>query len=305
MKKLKIFILFVIVPFLSIAQQQTEYNVKGDEAMKRLDYSDARLFYGEGVPHCDMYSISKLTTIWIANEEMRASMHILMSRCLNCLNVKATENDSTAISQLIVYYSEGIGTAPTENLAVYWSERLKALRKPVETAEIYSSPKSEKQPIRFFAGYSFSLQSPLGVTVGGVGNRFGLYGRFKTNAIFQSHQGEFSGKKPDVSDLMKNVDTKHSSYAITGGLVVRLSDRVYGSVGAGYCTYDQLYKYSVLDDGGNVQSTRYYKNANESFRGVTAEMDGIMEVGGLYITVGFNVLNLKYIDLNAGIGMFF
>ncbi|GHT35299.1 hypothetical protein AGMMS49574_24410 [Bacteroidia bacterium] len=305
MKKLKIFILFVIVPFLSIAQQQTEYNMKGDEAMKQLDYSDARLFYGEGVPHCDMYSISKLTTIWIANEEIRASMHILMSRCLNCLNVKATENDSTAISQLIVYYSEGIGTAPTENLAMYWAERLEGLRKPVETVETYTGPKPIKQPIRFFAGYSFSLQSPLGITVGGMGSKFGLYGRFKTNAIFQSSQGEFSGAKPDVSDVMKNIDTKHSSYGITGGLVVRLSDWLSGSVGAGYCKYDQLYKYSVLDDNGNEQGTRYYKNASNSFQGVTAEVDGIIEIGGLYVTAGFNVLNFKYIDLNAGFGMFF
>ncbi|MDR1357644.1 MAG: hypothetical protein LBJ58_08250 [Tannerellaceae bacterium] len=51
--------------------------------MKRLDYSDARLFYSEGMPYCDVYSISQLTTIWTKNERMRTSMYNLMNRCLS------------------------------------------------------------------------------------------------------------------------------------------------------------------------------------------------------------------------------
>ena len=39
MKRLWIFILFVaVLPGYMMAQQQTEYNRKGDEAMKRQDY---------------------------------------------------------------------------------------------------------------------------------------------------------------------------------------------------------------------------------------------------------------------------
>ena len=57
-----------------IAQQYTEYNRKGNEAMTRRDYSDARLFYSEGVTHCDLYSVYQLTQIWLSNTTMRASM---------------------------------------------------------------------------------------------------------------------------------------------------------------------------------------------------------------------------------------
>ena len=57
MKRLWILTLFVALPMCLLAQQKTEYNRKGDEAMKRLDYSDARMWYEEGVVQCDPYSI--------------------------------------------------------------------------------------------------------------------------------------------------------------------------------------------------------------------------------------------------------
>ena len=38
-----------VFPLGLLAQQRTEYNRKGDEAMKRLDYSDAKMWYEEGV----------------------------------------------------------------------------------------------------------------------------------------------------------------------------------------------------------------------------------------------------------------
>ena len=61
--------------------------------MKRLDYSDAKMWYEEGVSQCDAYSIDQLTTIWLSNERMRPSMRSLMNKCLNCLTVKATEDE--------------------------------------------------------------------------------------------------------------------------------------------------------------------------------------------------------------------
>ena len=123
-----------VFPLGLLAQQRTEYNRKGDEAMKRLDYSDAKMWYEEGVSQCDAYSIDQLTTIWLSNERMRPSMRSLMNKCLNCLTVKATEDDPDAISKLIIYYSEGIGTPKSEELATYWKEYQEMLLKPAEPA---------------------------------------------------------------------------------------------------------------------------------------------------------------------------
>lgn len=70
MKRLWILILLVIVlPECLLAQQRTEYNRKGDEAMKRQDYSDARMWYEEGISNCDSYSIDQLTAIWKTNKK--------------------------------------------------------------------------------------------------------------------------------------------------------------------------------------------------------------------------------------------
>ena len=121
MKRLWILTLFVALPMCLLAQQKTEYNRKGDEAMKRLDYSDARMWYEEGVVQCDPYSIEQLTSIWLANQRMRPSMHSLMNKCRACLELMANNEDTTAISQLIIYYTEGIGTSKNETLARFLS----------------------------------------------------------------------------------------------------------------------------------------------------------------------------------------
>ena len=156
MKRLSILIYIIaIFPVFLQAQQKTEYNIKGDEAMKRLDYSDARMWYEEGVVQCDSYSIGQLTTIWLSNQQMRSSMRSLMNKCLNCLNVMANENDTTSMSKLITYYLEGIGTPKNEELAQYWQDQLEKSRKPKDLAVI-SSPENlikPKEPMKFFIGY--------------------------------------------------------------------------------------------------------------------------------------------------------
>lgn len=306
MKKLWLLILYAVIPFCIIAQQQTEYNKKGDEAMKRLDYSDARLFYGEGVPNCDMYSINQLTTIWIANEQMRTSMHNQMSRCLSCLSVKATENDTTAVSKLILYYTEGIGTPKSEELASYWAERLEELRKPVpENNGFYGYEKPARTPMQFFGGYTYSVQAPVGITIGGIGERFGWYARFKTNMSFQSFDYEFSGERPNREDVFKKLKKKTNTYSATAGLLVKCTPWLYTSIGAGYGKRDLLFQFSKLSDDGDELETGWYKKTDSSYNGVSADLDFMLRYGFLYLSVGCNTLNFEYIDLNAGIGVFF
>lgn len=305
MKRLCVLI-FAVIPFCVIAQQQTEYNRKGDEAMKRLDYSDARLFYGEGVPNCDMYSINQLTTIWIANEQMRTSMHNQMSRCLSCLSVKATENDTVAVSKLILYYSEGIGIPKSEELASYWSERLNELRNPIpENNGFYGYEKPTRTPMQFFGGYTYSVQAPVGITVGGVGQRFGWYARFKTNMSFQSFDHEFAGERPNREDIFKKIKKKTNSYAATAGLLVKCTPWLYASVGAGYGKRDLLYQLSTVSDEGEELETGWYKKKDSSYNGVSTDLDFMLRYGFLYLSVGCNTLNFEYVDLNAGIGVFF
>ena len=43
MKLLRILIVFILFPWAALAQQQTEYNRKGDEALKRKDLSQYQI----------------------------------------------------------------------------------------------------------------------------------------------------------------------------------------------------------------------------------------------------------------------
>ncbi len=301
-----------------MAQQRTEYNRKGDEAMKRLDYRDAKMWYEEGVSQCDTYSVNQLTTIWLLNERMRPSMRSLMNKCLNCLTVKATEDDPDAISKLIIYYTEGIGTPKSEELAAYWTEYQEMLQRPAEpeVQPIDSVAVSPGRRMEFFVGYSYSIESPYGFTVGGMGRRFGWYVRFKTNMSFMSYtdecndQGEiirFSNSGGESYELNQDKSSRTNSVAGTAGLIGRCFPRLYVSVGLGYGERALLHSFTT-HSYENYDSTReiWCRNIDSSYKGVAAEADLMVRIAkSVFISVGCNTVNFKYLDLNAGLGLFF
>ncbi|RHJ87839.1 hypothetical protein [Parabacteroides sp. AM08-6] len=315
MKRHWILILLVVLPFCLTAQQKTEYNRKGDEAMKRLDYSDARMWYEEGVVNCDFYSINQLTTIWLANQRMRPSMRSLMNKCLNCLNVMANENDTIAINRLVVYYTEGIGVPKSEELASYWQERLDVLRKPVEYTKPSDMEKQNKPkvPMKFFIGYAYSIEAPYGITIGGVKNNLGWFARFRTNMSFSDDyvgecrgEGEVVGTLPGEPIFNFTNKKKTNSYAATAGLVVKCAPWLYTSIGLGYGNRELLCEYETIDASDYRKHASYWcKNIDYSYKGVAADLDVMIKMGPVFVSAGCNTINFKYVDLNAGLGVFF
>jgi hypothetical protein len=315
--KIWILTICLTVPCLTFAQQQTDYNRKGDEAMQKQDYSDARLYYSEGVANCDLYSIDRLTELWSNNPQLHSSLHNLMARCQNCLYNGAVGKDTAAIARLIVYYSEGIGGTKSENMANIWTLELDNLRRiALELQRSNLGPREDKVPIRFFAGYGFSALMPVGVTVGGMGKRLGLYGRFKTNLSFRSYEGEMmyptkDTPPPSVGDaILQPAGENWNALAITAGLVVRYNKVISLSAGTGYFKMDKIFRYIEVDadDRGVINDKRYFKVTDYSGQGIALEIDGIVEIGKLYVTAG--ILggfrkNATYIDFNAGFGLFF
>lgn len=314
MKRLWILILFVaVLPGYIMAQQQTEYNRKGDDAMKRQDYRNATMWYEEGVLQCDSYSIDQLTTIWKNNKKMRSSMRVLMSKCFDCLRDKATiENDTTAISQLILYYTDGIGTLADQERARNWSNRLEELRRPVEQITyIPQKVKKPREPMKFFVGYTFSIEAPYGLTVGGVGGRLGWYARFRTNMSFDNYTDECRGTDELISDP-GNSSYKFTNkeqvncFTATAGLVVKCTPRLYTSVGLGYGKRELLCEFNTWDKNNlNTKNTYWAKNLDHSYEGVVADLDFMVKFGSVFVSAGCNTLNFKYVDLNAGVGLFF
>ncbi|MDR2138936.1 MAG: hypothetical protein LBP50_05255 [Tannerella sp.] len=314
MKRLILWCL-LIFPCCVQAQQPTEYNQKGDEAMRRKDYQDAKMWYEEGVAYCDTYSINQLTAIWEKEENMHSSMVPVMSKCLNCLNsIALSKKDTLAMKKLILFYTEGIGTAKDENSANSWREMLTQSRNSYPS--VYS-PGKPREKMKFFAGYS-SLPpiAPYGIQIGGTG-RAGWYVRVRTNMIFprntepNGEKIEYTNSRIPVFDAREETyrypsGSQKSIWMGTAGLVFKVAPTVCLSVGAGYVQYEEAYEYEKIDRTTGMPDERGWAvNKDLSFRSTAIDADAMLVFGKrFYGTAGCSILNLKYVYPNIGIGIF-
>lgn len=241
-------------------------------------------------------------------------MRSLMNKCLNCLKVKATDDDMEAISKLITYYTEGIGTSKNEELAAYWIDYRKALLNPAEPEARDTVRTTSRKRMDFFAGYVYSIESPYGITVGGIGQRFGWYVRFKTNMSFSDYAedcndaGEiidFSGSESYEPNTARS--SKTNSVAGTVGLIVKCCPWLYVSAGLGYGERALLHSFKTHTyENYNDSREIWCKNVDSSYSGVAVEMDVMIKLTNfLYISAGCNTISFNYADLNAGVGIFF
>ncbi|MDR0393844.1 MAG: hypothetical protein LBH77_01660 [Tannerella sp.] len=313
MKKIMLMLVLLHAALYVAAQRQSEYNRQGDAAMKRFDYSAAKIWYEENISSCDTHSIDQLTSIWLADESMRMSMRAVMSRCLDCLTNRATEyNDTTSMNKLIQYYTEGIGTDKNQTKVDFWKNRLTFFRNASSIAyEKTGKPSREKMKMKFFAGYSGSYYAPYGLTVGGVG-RFGWYLRYRTNFSFQNYTGD--SKDNTLIGISNNLlsgstgRTKTNAWMATGGFVVMAAPSFYISAGGGYCSRERLKEFHTRDRrDAEPQGDVWARNIEKgTFDGLALDLDGTFRIGKvLYGSLGCTVLDLKYISGNAGIGVFF
>ena len=185
-----------------------------------------------------------------------------------------------------------------------------------EAQPIDSAAVSPKKRMEFFAGYSYSIESPYGITVGGMGQRFGWYVRFKTNMSFMNYTDEcnnqgqiikFSNSEGESYELNTGKSSKTNSIAGTAGLIVKCFPWLYASVGLGYGERALLHSFTT-HSYENYDSTRevWCRNIDSSYKGVAAEVDVMMKItNSVFISVGCNTVNFKYLDLNAGLGVFF
>ncbi len=320
MKKASIMFVLLLMVFTVTAQRQTEDNRKGDEAMKNLDYSSAKIWYEGGVvSNCDPYSISQLTKLWLATEEsMRLTMRGVMGKCLSCLDERATQyKDTTSIKMLILYYTEGIGTYENKTKAEIWTSQLDAIRNPYPTQDKNRiKPPREKVKMQFFAGYSATYYAPVGLTFGGVGRTLGWYLRFRTNMSFQDYSVTCdnegivvdNGFGTDLSNPLSPDPDKVNMWAATGGFVIKASPSFYVSVGAGYCNREVLRKIERISLENGASKGVFWAKCNDkgTFNGVALDLDGTLRFGKMfYGSLGCSVFDFSNVSANAGIGVFF
>ena len=67
-----------------------------------------------------------------------------------------------------------------------------------------------------------------------------------------------------------------------------------------------LYEYSLKDPvTGNEQQTGWAKHLDASYKGVAADWDVMLKLGPIFVSAGCSTVNFKYVDFNAGAGVFF
>jgi beta-lactamase class D len=319
MKKI-IILCWLLLPFIlkaQIQQFQTEYNRKGDEAMKLKDFEVAKYWYEEGVAHCDTFSIARLTEIWQQDTSVHASMRVVMVNCLNCLNRQAQVNDTLAIKKLIDYYTEGIGTAKNEGSANFWKEHLEQLRHPVT---VYTPPAEPKERMKFFAGYHASPVAPFGIQVGGMGKTVGWYVRLRSNLIFQDTRYDCrvekrKGENVIVIDELENekamyqeTNTKESWLMGSAGIIYKVATGLYVSTGVGYVDRKYAREYIKVEDSGEnmLLSSGWAKDINSSFSGFAIDLDGTYVFNGrFYVSLGASMMKFNYVYPNVGVGVYF
>ena len=88
--------------------------------------------------------------------------------------------------------------------------------------------------------------------------------------------------------------------------MIKCTSWLYASVGLGYGNRSLYYEYIESDlNSGNDIYTGWAKNIYSSVSGIAGDCDLIFKVNSFYISAGCSTVNFKYIDLNAGVGVFF
>ena len=311
-----IIILLLITVFRTVGQDINEYIIKGDSALGRLDFNQAKAYYQEVIylQYCDFHTIEQLTSIWIANESMRSDMTDLMKMCYDCLDNNARLRDTANIKLRITYYKQGIGTNKSEIQAERLMQQLETIRNPNRTTneQYKKEPLRQKEKMQFFAGYSATLVAPAGLTVGGVGRYVGWFLRVRSNLSFQ----DFTEACDDAGNIrgLNNGFAKplgikkNNTFIGTGGIMVKVAPSFYIAAGAGYCSREALYKFERIGEPVAETINEFWAKCDNktSFTGVALDLDGTFGITNkIYGAVGLSVLNFMYISANAGIGVFF
>jgi len=319
MKRNCIIFLLSFTVFAATGQDVREYIAKGDEAMENLDYILAKVYYDEVIfLQCNKHVIKQLTTIWLADESIRADMTDVMKRCHTCLDNDAKSlRDTASINLLIIYYMHGIGTNKNEAMAESWSQVLEDIHNPhiaVPGPNIKKPPRN-RQPMQFFAGYSASLLAPFGLTVGGTGRTAGWYLRVRSNLSFQGHTAEcnadgiISGGLGDYYyEPLEGGKVK--TFIGTGGLMVKAARSFYISAGVGYCSREKLEKFRKIDPVQAEPPLEEFwakrTDKKSTFSGVALDLDGTIGIGKkVYGSAGVSILNFESYSANVGIYVFF
>ena len=326
MSRLFIFLFFLLTSSVCVySQVNTDYNIRGDQALEKEDYQGARTWFSEGLPDCNLYSIQKLTRIWGEQPSMQQSLYRTMRRCFNCIKSLAEGGNQEAMRMLSEYYREGVGIEENIELANYWHAEFGASYgftsvendvQDLETEKTVLISKKKKKSIlsdKFysFVAYTHSPTMPFSATIGGF-SKFGFYVSYKTSEP-RNHDFECNNTEVINTDLITDLrplyrfeQEKWTGKMITGGILLPLKrEKFYFSLGGGYA--ERNYFRQIVSDETIIDSrnSAWCHNTEASYQSIVIEAGGLFKWRKLILTGGVNSTGFKDLDVYIGLGITF
>ena len=317
----------ILVISYGFSQSHMEYNVRGDQALQKKDYNGARTWYSAGLQNCDIYSIEKLSNIWVQQESLRRSLNRTMRLCFDCLKSNAEEEDPKAMHMLSDYYKMGIGTEINTEQSDFWLNEYVATLGIISTEGVDTTLHTKTEPIvdypqkskksflsnRFYAftAYTYSPTMPYGVTVGGFSN-YGFYLSYKTNGSanydFECNNKEVINTNliTEITPLYRFEEEKWQGKMITGGLLFPLiREKLLLSIGSGYAERDYFRRIVSDQTIINDRKSAWCLNTEASYQSVVFEVGGLYKWKRLILSGGINSTGFKDLDAFVGLGVCF
>ena len=326
-----IFISIFSIMLLNVKAQTQSYNVQGDIAFEKKEYQDARIYYSEGVPRCEIYSIRRLKEIWELQPQMRSSMNLIMRNSYKCLDSLAEQQDRDAMLLISDFYKMGIGTKVDSLKAEYWLKEygkslgLSVVAPTIDTVRIIDSskvipviipPVARKSILsnKFysFLAYTYSLFEPAGVTIGFY-DKFGFYLSYRTDLNSGNYDYTCNNRKvPEIGIENPSYEFARERWKCNmsvGGVFFPVFDRKFFlSVGGGYSERNYFREIVSLSDqsfGKNGQSSAWCLNTEASYKGWAAEIGGMWKWKKLIIFGGINSTMFRDLDGFLSLGYSF
>lgn len=154
--------------------------------------------------------------------------------------------------------------------------------------------------------YNVSGSSYAGLMYGKVA-RWGGFLRLKTDLSFDnaSYLCDDKGIINYPGDYKLDKSVRRSRLGITGGALYRTSSWLYLYAGAGYGFRRLMWHAQTLDKEDEPSGEIWAVNNDHSAEGVELEAGGILRYKRWGLSVGMNLIDFRFVEVNGGIGFFF
>ena len=162
---------------------------------------------------------------------------------------------------------------------------------------------------QLYVGYTGALETPIGVTVGVLGN-WGFYVTSRLSAdyfkeVLYETDGESVLGYDELGYYNFNGNTAYQRLSITAGINKQISKSLHIYVGGGYSEYALLWQLDQYDYNNTKYGNAYAEHTTESFSSYELEAGLKMQFSKLIISAGVSTPAFNWFEFVGAVGYVF